>query len=345
MSENIVENEQLTALIQKGGSGNKIYCMSDRIPNAGPKGVSFFDPYSSCARLYWDRFPVTSPNEDIVLIGEGRYADALLEQALMINVLDVSQRLSYRVFGDYEDFRRNHPFLDQICNTSENWETRDRLMFEDRPWNDDLTVLQKADRIILCWDSQAETSQVLAQLRRYCPLEGTVYARLPPLYDGAVTFGSMEELCSPELVMHDQLDRLAKKLHEIYCDETGAGDGWDSLSAFTRRSNMASADHLMTKIRILLGPEAGTVMTPDLCRRAYQAFENADDERRDHYRRMEHERWTRFHLLNNWQYAPVRDNAKRKHPLLVPFDRLSKSDQIKDDYAWELLGPLGSRQI
>ena len=49
-------------------------------------------------------------------------------------------------------------------------------------------------------------------------------------------------------------------------------------------------------------------------------------------------RWMRFHMLNNWQYAPVRNNARRLHPLLVPFDALDEADQIKDDYAWELLG-------
>ena len=48
----------------------------------------------------------------------------------------------------------------------------------------------------------------------------------------------------------------------------------------------------------------------------------------------------RFHYMNNWRYAPVRDNAARRHPLLTPYDRLSEEDRRKDDYGWELLKAL-----
>ena len=44
--------------------------------------------------------------------------------------------------------------------------------------------------------------------------------------------------------------------------------------------------------------------------------------------------------MYNWHYAPQRDNARRLHPLMVPFDELTLADQAKDDYAWELIGSL-----
>ena len=70
---------------------------------------------------------------------------------------------------------------------------------------------------------------------------------------------------------------------------------------------------------------------------ALDRFRALPPEQRSRLRRIEHLRWTRFHLLNNWVWGPVRDNARRIHPALVAFDDLSPADQAKDDYAWELL--------
>ena len=44
--------------------------------------------------------------------------------------------------------------------------------------------------------------------------------------------------------------------------------------------------------------------------------------------------------MNNWQYAEKRDNARRLHHLLLPYDQLSLTDQLKDNYAWELIEKL-----
>ena len=51
----------------------------------------------------------------------------------------------------------------------------------------------------------------------------------------------------------------------------------------------------------------------------------------------------RFHQMYNWQYAPTRDNARRRHPLLLPYAQLGESERRKDAYAWEMLGRLGER--
>lgn len=41
--------------------------------------------------------------------------------------------------------------------------------------------------------------------------------------------------------------------------------------------------------------------------------------------------------MNNWDYAPERNNSQRRHNLLVPFDKLDKKNQEKDMDAYLVL--------
>ena len=313
----------------------RICCRTDHEPETIPENLTLFDEESCMARRYWQQYPVLTVCEKIVLIGDGSAAEALLLQALQINVVDAYSRIKYAVFGDYDDFRRNHYYLDQVVTVGSRDDTCDTLHFIKQPAH-----CFVAQRIIVCCKTEEETTAVTAQLLQHFPLKGTVYARLSAPFAGAVVFGSLKETYTPELVLRTQLDATARRLHQIYCDSTGSGSPWGELSSFTRRSNLASADHMTVKIRYILGPEADGTLSPEQCQKAYAAFEASDEYIHDLCRRIEHERWTRFHLLNNWQYDAVRDNKKRHHPLLVPFDVLSPEDQAKDDYSWELLKDL-----
>lgn len=332
------KNEALAGTLT--GLSCQIYCRTDHIPESVPEQFTFFDRSSSLARLYWQQYPVQSVTEKIILIGDGPDAEALLLQALQNNVIHAYSRISYVVFGDFDNFRRNHPYLDQVVTVGAKDPSCDSLHFISRPWNTDGGLLAAADRIILCCRTEEQTAETAAQLLTYFPVNGTVYARLSAPFSGVTVFGSSAELFTPELVMREQLDAAARRLHETYCARTGTDAPWNGLSSFVRRSNLASADHLREKIRFLLKEQADGTLSPEQCRRAAEAFDAADPETRDLCRRMEHERWMRFHLLNNWQYDAVRDNKKRRHPMIAPFDTLPPEDRVKDDYAWELIKEL-----
>lgn len=43
-----------------------------------------------------------------------------------------------------------------------------------------------------------------------------------------------------------------------------------------------------------------------------------------------HEGWMKFKLDNGWVLGPVKDEDKKEHPLLVPYDELPASQQVKD---------------
>lgn len=338
MSDDQTENDRLADDLKNAPC--RVCVLTDYEPDRLSDRVILVNPYDICARLYWNTYPLTSPSEVIVLIGEGKYAEALLEQALVFNIIAPDQNIAYHVIGDFDDFRRNHPYLDQAFSAC------DQITFHKTPWNEDFGLLRDADRIIFCHDDTEVSMDEVTQLKRYCPAKAVLYVRGSVPLDGITAFGSLAAIYQPGYVLRSELYQMAIRLHRIYQDSVADAPGWEDLSGFLRRSNLASADHLMMKVRILLdlaekNDESGaSPLSPDALAKAARVYRNLDGAALDRCRRIEHERWMRFHLMNNWQYAPVRDNESRLHPLLLPYDELSLKDQLKDNYAWELIEKL-----
>lgn len=44
-----------------------------------------------------------------------------------------------------------------------------------------------------------------------------------------------------------------------------------------------------------------------------------------------HENWMKCRLADGWRYGPVKDEAKKEHPDLVPYDKLPEVERAKDD--------------
>lgn len=362
MDDNGYENYQRAASLMS--KNVNVCCMTGYEPDRYPASLILFNPYISCARTYWRQYPVSFSGETIVMIGSGKYVEALLEQALMVNVFSPEQCVRYLVYGDFHEFRKNHPRLSLICAGScvqeksagppsgknastpgNTVSTRDVLLFKDTAWNEDAALfasLTPTDRILLCFDREEETLAAYNTLHKYIPTPAAVHARLSHAFDRLITFGSPKTLFSSENVLRKELDRQAMTLHQIYLDSSGkTSPKWDELSAFLRRSNIASADHLFVKVRILLGEKTDHSEKKDCFAPAFQKWQEEWPVKKDLFRWIEHERWMRFYLLNNWQYAEKRDDAMRLHPMIRPFDCLPEEEQAKDDYAWEMLGELG----
>lgn len=317
--------------------GAPVCCQTSFVPEPMPANLALFDRWDSCARLYWQQHPLHADETDVLLIGGGRCGAALLERALLVNVCGPDRSVTYHVFGDDGSFLRAHSQLETALAG------RDNVVFHQEPWNSDFSQLTETSRILLCGDDGMENLDILQQLRRYFPVGGQVHLRHSQRLDGTVTFGADAELFTPELVLRTRLNHIAREMHEIYRRSTGgAVPAWEELSDFLRRSNIAAADHLLTKIRILLADDTITHYTAGNCRRAWQVWQDTRAEQGAFYREIEHVRWVRFHALHNWRYAPQRDNARRLHPDLRTFCELSAAEQAKDDYAWELLEPLAN---
>jgi len=324
--------------------GHPVYCRSQQVPADCPKQLTLFNRYSCCAREYWRTLALGSKERTVVLLGSGSYAKQLLEQGLLVNVFDNDHRVSYHVFGDWTDFRRNHPKLDTTLSLNCVVPKRDCLFFHSEPWNADAALLQDADRIILCSDDEGENLELLYCLRRYFPTKGALHLRAVSQIPGETVFGRNDSIYTADLVMGTQLTETARMMHQIYADSADyAAPAWEELSDFLQQSNIAAADHLLTKVRVLLEDDSITALSKDVCTKAFEVYQSNRVHHADRYRETEHLRWMRFHSLYNWDYSPIRDNTARLHPLMRPYEALPLAEQTKDDYAWELLGKLAER--
>lgn len=266
--------------------------------------------------------------------------------------------------GQAKDFK---PY-DPICDN------HDMVFFYDVPWCEVLNQDIKFDRIILAYDTDAQNLDVLNELKSYyvnpvCYIKFTDTKVLKALWDlekeNIIPYGIDEELYEPEVILKERLFDHAKMIHARYfakwqcdgnCDGKSCGNkegdevknlkicahcprllvDWNKQSTFIRYSNVAQADHMEEKLRLLLGVEDGAVLLDKagIGKEACDAYEKLSYDEQKNLWQIEHIRWNRYHFMNNWDYNEKRDNPNRKHHLLVPFESLSRIEQEKDADAY-----------
>ena len=326
--------------LEAAEKGVQSYCMADIRVDKLPPNLQLFSPTEAMSRSYWKAHPLKRDEGQIVLIGGGEAAAALLERALLTNVFEQGRRVDYHVFGGTAAFAALHPeTVKALCGQDP---AEDRLVLHEENWAEARSLLQAADRIILCFDDDRESFAAYEQLKNWIPTPAALHVRLAEPLPGALCFGSREDSLRPEFVLKDELNRQAILMNDIYNEGAERPVSWRELTPFLRQSNIAAADHLIVKARFLLHDETLTALTPALFEAAYARFREEYALRPDALLEMEHRRWMRFYQLYNWQYAPARDNARRRHPLLLPYAELSEDDRRKDVYAWEMLGRLAA---
>ncbi len=146
-------------------------------------------------------------------------------------------------------------------------------------------------------------------------------------------FGMLDEICRVE-DLGGESDAVAKVLHEGYLalrSESGSGEPspsmrpWNRLDEIYRRANRRAADHIPVKLA-----SAGFHVTGrPFARRRGRPFDLSPDELRE-LARLEHESWMNGQKLAGWRRGALRDERRRYHEFLVPFDALSKAVQDYD---------------
>ena len=129
------------------------------------------------------------------------------------------------------------------------------------------------------------------------------------------------------------MEDLAIAAHTLYCEEqrrmgatpekTPALRPWDELDEDLRDANRAQVTDITRKLA-LLGYELAAThgLSPSSI--------HITDEQCDQLSQKEHERWMEERKRQGWTYAPVRDNAKKLHPSLIPYQQLAETEKKKD---------------
>ena len=127
------------------------------------------------------------------------------------------------------------------------------------------------------------------------------------------------------------IEKVAQKIHEDYYRQR-ITDGqstptllaWSDLPDNKRKSNLDAAAEIPVKLgsighgirKIKVGEP---LQTPDI-----------SDEEIEKLARNEHERWCREQMIQGWRYNEIRKDSEKLHPSLVPWEKLSETEQHKD---------------
>lgn len=324
--------------------GCRVVCQTALITDGHHANVRFFDRSDLCASMYWLNYPLHRDEKKVVLVGFGKVGRAILERALESCIFAPIRTTEYHVFGTPGSFLNDHITLPSSVSIGRPSEEQDSLLFHEDDWSEYPNLLNSADRILFCADSQEDNIRQYYRLLTYFPVKARVqlynrnmnYVNLP-------CFGEDDSLFTPEIVLRDALEQLAMDMHNIYRAAYPEAPSWEELSPFLRRSNLAAAAHLREKLRFLLNDDTKIRFTGEDLRRAYRSYQQLHAENPSLCRRIEHDRWMRFHSMYNWHYDPVRDNDARLHPMMVPFEKLDETTAAKDDYSWDLIEKLAEK--
>ncbi len=145
-----------------------------------------------------------------------------------------------------------------------------------------------------------------------------------------VLFGAIEEACSPELLERHRVESWARALHESYVRQQLAAGAtvaekpnlrdWEELSEAVKRDNR---DHARSIGRHL--ERAG--LEARLLDRWGIPAATLSPEELESLARSEHERWREARIADGWTYGERRDDGRRIHPDLLPWDELPDSSR------------------
>ncbi|MFE9690204.1 RyR domain-containing protein [Micromonospora sp. NPDC005806] len=141
--------------------------------------------------------------------------------------------------------------------------------------------------------------------------------------------------CDARLIAEDLTERLARQIHDRYLQAhrpaavqpsaATAMVDWSRLPESLRQANRAHVQDIAAKLLKL-----GCVVAPRHGGAGDASAEQAIEDRIDELARLEHERWCRERQGEGWTYGEPRDDTRRRHPALRPWDELTPDVQEKN---------------
>ena len=332
MFEDDMKNLEIYNKCQKNLAGKDVYVMLNHtdpflVRKLDNPHLHYFNIYEMMARKYWKEYDIFDriigrENQvfRIAITDFGQAGEALFRYGFINNVYSSEQRIEYHIWGATE-YQKN--FLTSVDEKIREIEGCDRIIVHDGKPVDCVDELAGMSRIIIARMEDRELLQELLHRR----VEADIYyfsdrsVSMDEIYKKKVTgFGRIMGILTEEYLRKDILSRQGMLFNYDYIlrsekrnapadYEEEMKRAWAELDGFLKGSNLARADHYWIEKKLL---DDGKADIREICI-------------------IEHNRWCRYHLINRWTYGEARDKEKGIHPLLVPFDRLSKEEQDKDD--------------
>lgn len=307
--------------------------------------INFFHSYECCARQYWRSKPLCRHENTIVLIGFGNYGSSILERAILTNIISTEQHVAYHIFGPAGEFLAVHDRLGELFSLNKESSEGDSLLFHKETWAENRSVLERADRIIICEDDEQKGWSIFWTLNKYYRITGRIDLRSSRRAPGVSYFGTNEDIYTSQQIIRTGLNKAAITINELFRRSVSYPTlDWNELDDLHRQSKIAAADHLLMKTRILLRDETITELRASKVEKAYERYCRTihSETAKEMYRKLDHMRWLRFYIFYNWSYGPVRDDEARQHPMLCPYEELTPEQRRERDAAWELMGSIFS---
>ena len=317
--------------------------------------VRIFNMFENAARLLVADNPLEGRSLEeqtrtphLIVLGFGQMGKSVALQAaktahyisgipLDITIIDrEANHLRDVFFGSYP----NYP---KICNTEfiqDDVSSAD-IIARLVSWSCDL---RQKITVVVCLDDDA--SNLEAAMRLAAQLHGystPIYVRMSEATGLAALFEDRQHIsswlkclapfamicqtCKIATVLENDLDILAKAIHEAYIELQKGGDSpaslpWEKLAPTFRDSNRQQADHIPVKLRAVGCKSVGINEAGD-------PFDGFSEQEIDSLAKMEHLRWSAERFLAGWTYGPARNPERKTSPCLVDWAELT--DEMREN--------------
>jgi hypothetical protein len=149
-------------------------------------------------------------------------------------------------------------------------------------------------------------------------------------------FGVIGQVCREKNIVGDELDLLAREVHEAYreprlrCLTPEARKdlppnlcSWEDLDEEYREFDRQQADHIIVKLRALNCYAAAEPLSP--ADQLVAAFDEKTEV--EALAAVEHRRWCASHYMAGWVWGPEKDKELKQHWCLVPWEQLPSLDE------------------
>ncbi len=295
----------------------------------------FFSLEQIAARKFWEQNSLIDLAFDdgkakkelkIVFTGFNSLAEYVLYEAMIVNIFDPTQIVSYHIFGDSEEFEQSHINSD-ILN----------IHYHKETYLENKELLEKSDAILF-FDSNEKLNKLFGCIKRGHLIYFTKDNISEDLYINhrygnnsninLITFNYYQNICTENEIVNEVSLHDAKQLNANYNLKQHLNEGmsideqWLKLSTFHRTINIACVDYFKFTTRRLLAKKLNKNYE-DITDQEFDSQLNLLSE-------LEHIRWCNYHYFCNWTFDETTNKKNKKHNCLIPYDDLSQEEKDKD---------------